>query len=229
MTFGPRGCCGTSSRTSSHRLAATLKPFLEASESILASTATMFGIPPTKMTKRTNTSANIIPHSTTRRSRAHCGQIGNPVVRFEGVKSRKVEMERPGQREKSNSGTGGNAALWRVITRTASYPYHTPNETDILIPTRSSAICGCEEGRITVSYHAAGRQGSRALNRHVIRPLSYIRENAKSCIKSNFGNGLFLLLCSSSTYGQFPFITFTLKTISFTSLQPHGYSTEGVC
>jgi len=61
-----------------------------------------------------------------------------------------------------------------------------------LIPTGSSAICGCEESRITVSYRAAGRRGSRAPNRHVIQPLSYIGGNANLRIKSSFGNGLFL-------------------------------------
>jgi hypothetical protein len=63
-------------------------------------------------------------------------------------------------------GTEGKAALRLAITRTTSYPYHNPNETDILIPTGLSTICGCEESRITASYRAAGRQGSRVLNRH---------------------------------------------------------------
>jgi hypothetical protein len=170
-----------SSRTSSHQLAertkyqmrtpaAALKPFLEASESILASTATRFEIPLMKTTKRTIMCANIIPHSNESIAGTLCLMLPDPkpVVQFEGVKSRKVEMERPGQCRKSNRGTGGKAALRRVITRIAGYPYHTPNETDILIPTGSSAICGCEGSRITASYCAAGRRGSRVLNRHVI-------------------------------------------------------------
>jgi len=110
---------------------------------------------------------------------------------------------------------GGKAAVWQAIARTASYPYHNPNEIDILIPTRSSAICGCEGSQITASYRAAGRRGSRVPNRQVMslraRPLSYIGENANSCIKSSFGNGWFLLFFSLSTYGQFPFITICIQ------------------
>ena len=105
-------------------------------------------------------------------------------------------MERPGQCEKSNRGTRGMAALQRAITRTAVFPYHTPNETNILIPTGLSAICGFKESRITVSYCAAGWRGSRAPNRQVMslwaRPLSYIRENANLRIKLNFENGWFV-------------------------------------
>lgn len=130
-------------------------------------------------------------------------------------------MERPGLPEKSNRGTGGKVALQRAITWTAVFPYHTPNETDILIPTGSSTICGCEESRITVSYCAAGRRGSRVPNRQVMslraRPLSYIGENANLRIKSSFGNGLFLLFFSSSTYGQFPFYYYSHSRL------PHSF------
>jgi hypothetical protein len=119
-------------------------------------------------------------------------------------------MERAGQCKKSNRGTGGKAALWQVVMWTTSYPYHDPNKTDILIPTRLSTICGCEESQITASYRTAGHPGSCVLNRQVIssraRPLGYIGENANSCIKLSFGNGLFLLLFNLSTYRQFPFI-----------------------
>ena len=124
-------------------------------------------------------------------------------------------MERPGQCEKSNKGTRGKAALQRAIKR-------------------SSAICGCEGSRITASYRAAGRRGSRVPNRQVMslraRPLSYIGENASSRIKLSFGNGLFLLLCFSVhplACNSHLFLS-TFKT-SFVLLQPYGYSTEGVC
>jgi len=107
-------------------------------------------------------------------------------------------MERPGQCEKSNKGTRGKAALQRAIKR-------------------SSAICGCEGSRITASYRAAGRRGSRVPNRQVMslraRPLSYIGENASSRIKLSFGNGLFLLLFSSSTCVQFPFIPIHIQDL----------------
>jgi hypothetical protein len=127
---------------------------------------------------------------------------------------------------------GAAAALQQAITRTASYPYHNPNKTDILIPTRSSAICGCEESRITASYRAAGRRGSRVPNRQVMslraRPLSYIGENANSCIKSSFGNGYFFFCFSVHPHtGNSHLLLFAFVTNSLISLQ--GYSTEGVC
>jgi hypothetical protein len=64
-----------------------------------------------KSTKCTSTCVNIIPHSNKLIAGTiciiTCCQIQNPIVWFEGVKWRIVEMERPGQPEKSNRGTGG--------------------------------------------------------------------------------------------------------------------------
>jgi len=124
-------------------------------------------------------------------------------------------MEMPGQPEKSNRGTRGARQPFDERSRGPPVVHHTPNETDILISTGLSAICGCEGSRMTASYRAAGRRGSRVPNRQVMslraRPLSYIGENANSCIKSSFGNGWFLLFFSLSTYGQFPFITICIQ------------------
>ena len=103
-----------------------------------------------------------------RQNMTHVAGSETPVVQFEGVKLREVEVVRPGQPEKGNRGSRGKTALRRAITRTAGYLYHNPNATDVLIPTGSSAICGCEESWITASYCAAGRRGSRAPNRQVI-------------------------------------------------------------
>ena len=144
-----------------------------------------------------------------------CCQIRNPLSDLRGWNEGKSKWRGQDNPRRGIEEPGGKAAVWQAIARTASYPYHNPNEIDILIPTRSSAICGCEGSQITASYRAAGRRGSRVPNRQVMslraRPLSYIGENANSCIKSSFGNGWFLLFFSLSTYGQFPFITICIQ------------------
>ena len=155
---------------------------------------------------------------------SHDARFETPLSNLRGW-NEKVKMERLGKPEKSNRGTGDKAGLQQVIMLTTGYSYHSPNKTDILIPTGTSAICGCKECQITASHCTAGCQGSHVSNWQVMnlraRPLSYIKENGNSHIKSSFGNGLFLLFLSSFTYGESPFITICIQVylILITTLQ----------
>jgi hypothetical protein len=152
---------------------------------------------------------------------SHIARAKTPLSELRGWNEGKSKLERPGQPKKSNRGTGGKAALQQVITQTASYPYHNPNKTNIMVLTRLSTICGCEESWITASYCTAGRQGSHVPNRQVMslqaRPLSHIRENANSCIKLSFGNGYFFF-CFSVHIRAIPIYYFSYLWLSHSFL-----------